>query len=196
MPASFGFNIHRALTRAKQAWAGILTPSAAAAFEKGPELLNNEALQALTAAGTALVDILKVNASDQPVLVTPLSGVANSVAFDLAPAAINTPTTVIPAASGKTVRILGFNIVNTGAASGATDVRISDTNSSPVDVWTATVAALTDGARFNPAVTGAGITHGTQFSGLTAGKGVQIRKTGGTLAGSTSFKGVIFYDYV
>lgn len=196
MPAGLEFNIHKAVTRAKQAWVGLISAAEAALIEKGPDLLNNESLQAMNAAGTGLVDILKVNASNKVVMATPFQGVANVVIADLAAAAINTPTILVAGVTGRTIRVLGFFIINTGAAAGATDVRLSDTNGTPVDVLTLTVAALTDGSRFSLTTTGAGITHGTELAPLTANAGLRVRKTGGTLTGVTSFKIVVLYDVV
>jgi hypothetical protein len=84
-------------------------------------------------------------------------------------------------------RVTGLLMVFTGAVTGVTDIRISDTATpTPVDVVTVAVAGATAGARISEAST-SNVTWGTFGAPLTANQGIQIRKTGGTAAGGPVF---------
>lgn len=108
-------------------------------------------------------------------------------------AQINAGLTFLAAQAGITLTVVGVLLLCAGNAAGATDIRISDTNASPVDVVTATVAAATTGASLSTEATTSGLTVGTFCAALTASKGLQIRKTGSTLTGTTSVTVRVLY---
>lgn len=94
---------------------------------------------------------------------------------------------LIPADAAKTIVVEDVLIVVSGAWTGLTDVRLSDTAASPIDVVTIAQANLTDAARFtNGSATG--LTFGAGFCGaLTTGAGLRLRKTGTTATAGTAF---------
>lgn len=107
-----------------------------------------------------------------------------------------TSNTIVAAVTGRTYTVYGFFLMALGGnTSGCTDVRISDTAGSPVDVATEVIAGL---------VQNQGITEGSSVTNLTFGagwmaplttsQGIQIRKTGGACATSTSFYARVFYS--
>ncbi len=107
-------------------------------------------------------------------------------------AQLNAGAVLVPEVPGRVYRPLGFFVKMNGTFTTCTDMRISDTNSAPVDIVTIVVAQM-----------GTGLIHtedaGTHTLGaglmadLTAGKGIQIRKTGSTAAGGTDILVRIFY---
>lgn len=99
-------------------------------------------------------------------------------------AQLNAGYTIVPEVGGRTYVPVGFYVKFNGTFLTATDIRLSDTNSSPVDIVTIAIAQA-----------GTGVTHmeglgtntlGTLYAGLTAGKGIQIRKTGSAATGGTN----------
>lgn len=108
-------------------------------------------------------------------------------------AQINAGTALIAAVTGITLRVVNFRLqVNTSFIT-ATDIRLSDTASSPVDIVTLAIANATDGNIITPDG-GTGITIGAGYNAaLTASKGVQIRKTGSTAASGVSIGYMIQY---
>lgn len=130
------------------------------------------------------------------------SSTVYAAVFTATVAQINTGLTIVAADANRTLTVVGFHLMVTGAMTTSTDVRLSDTSSGPVDIVTVVVAGLYSGAVITPgsAVLVSSppelndVTVGAGFAAaLTAGKGIQIRKTGGTLAGGTSITGVIQY---
>lgn len=100
-------------------------------------------------------------------------------------AQINAGYTFLPEVADVTYKVVGFKISVSGTFTTATDIRISDTKSTPVDIATLAIAQATDGAFLSE--TSAGITVGAGFgAALTANKGIQARKTGSSAAGGTS----------
>lgn len=91
--------------------------------------------------------------------------------------------------STRKVVVMGFS----GKVDGATDwattanVKIQDTNSSPVDFFTILVAALTGNAEVGPHTSAVGENAFLLGTGGTAGKGLQVKAnangTGSTLKG-------------
>jgi hypothetical protein len=110
----------------------------------------------------------------------------NSVVGNVLLADVNAGYTVVPANPSRTLRPIGFFIRVNGAWTTGTDVRISDTAASPVDIVTFAQANLTNANTF----TGASQTGQTLGAGflvpLTAGKGIQFRSTGSAMAAGTS----------
>jgi len=93
----------------------------------------------------------------------------------------------------RTIIPVGFRLLVTGAFTTLTDVRLSDTAGSPVDIVTIAQAQLTNGAVFGTG-SATGVTFGAGFAApVTAGKGIQIRKTGSSGAGGTSISGVVHF---
>ena len=100
-------------------------------------------------------------------------------------AQLNAGFTFLPAAGGVTIKVVGYYMKCTGAFTTATDIRISDTTGTPVDVVTLAIAGATSGAVITEALT-TNITLGTFGAPLTASQGLQLRKTGSSAAGGTS----------
>jgi hypothetical protein len=101
-------------------------------------------------------------------------------------AQLNAGHTIVSAVEGRTLKPVSTLVVCSGSFTTLNDIRISDTNSSPVDVITIAQANATNGARFGD-VTATGLTFGAGHgANLTAGKGIQVRKTGSNGAGGTS----------
>jgi len=109
-------------------------------------------------------------------------------------AQINAGQTILTAVTGRTVRVIGVYFKVTGGFTTCTDVRLSDTNSSPVDVVTIAVAGLTTGNRIGD-FTVTNVTWGSFLAQLTADKGLQLRHTGSACAAGTSIDYRIFYSY-
>jgi hypothetical protein len=108
-------------------------------------------------------------------------------------AQLNTGKTIITAVGGRTIEVVGILLVFTGAFTTATDIRISDTSSGPVDVVTVAIAGATNGARINDTST-TNVTFGAGYmTPLTADYGLQVRKTGSSAAGGTSILVRVFY---
>lgn len=107
------------------------------------------------------------------------------------------PVTVVPDSMvppGYKLYLTDYQIRWGGTAfTTATDVRISDTNSTPVDFVTVTVANTGSNNihRLSPTgVTQTGVTQGAGIvnrGGGTSGKGLQIRTTGSTPAAGSAF---------
>jgi hypothetical protein len=110
-------------------------------------------------------------------------------------AQLNAGHAILPDVPGRVIKPLGFFIQFNGAFTTADDIRLSDTAGSPVDIVTIAIAQAGNGVSHSHA-------HGTNTRGagflanLTAGKGIQIRKTGSTAAGGTDIKVQISYRIV
>lgn len=74
-------------------------------------------------------------------------------------AQINASSIIVPADANRTIVVVGFRLVVTGNFATLTDVRLSDTSASPIDIVTIAQAQLINGAIF---VSGAaaGVTFG------------------------------------
>jgi len=85
-----------------------------------------------------------------------------------------------------------------GAASGATDVRISGTQAAAqVDLATVPIAGLTANTFLDLGNAGITVlTAGASLAECDTGTAITVRKTGGTLAGATSVDVVIFYQLI
>ena len=84
-----------------------------------------------------------------------------------------------------------------GSAAGATDVRLQDTNSSPVVVTTMAVAALAANAEIDSDETVANVTKGVGWmTALTAAKALNLIATGGALTTITHLDVVVKYQIV
>jgi hypothetical protein len=108
-------------------------------------------------------------------------------------AQINAGYIFLPADPARNIIPIGFRLVVTGNFATLTDVRLSDTNGTPVDIVTIVQAQLTTGSIFGTG-SATGVTFGAGFqAALTAGAGVQIRSTGTAGTGGTSISGLFSY---
>lgn len=108
-------------------------------------------------------------------------------------AEINAGTTVLPKIPGFTYKVIDFLLIFAGVAAAATDIRLSSTASAPVDIATVGVANAGDGDKAAPV--DATTTLGAGYMAeLASGQGVQIRKTGPTLTGTTGVTGWVIYQ--
>ncbi len=115
-----------------------------------------------------------------------------SVEFTVTLAELNAGKVLIPAVAGRVLKPVDFFIRFNGAFTTATDIRLSDTADSPVDIVTIAIAQATNGAVHTRSkgtnTLGAGF-----LANLTAGKGIQIRKTGSDAEGGTDILVQITY---
>lgn len=110
-------------------------------------------------------------------------------------AAVNGGTCVpLALVSGRTISVMGYDIVAAGSAATCTGVLLEDTNGTPVVISTIAAAGLTSGAHNIPGIAnnvlGVGFGGG---SGLTASQGVQIKVNGSNCTTTTAFQYAISY---
>ncbi|MGC4052875.1 MAG: hypothetical protein QM757_26405 [Paludibaculum sp.] len=105
------------------------------------------------------------------------------------------PLQLLPDLKNVTVRPIDLSITGAGVFNNFTNFVLQDTNAAPVAVATLTLAAINAGRSF-PAT--AGVTLGAGFQGgLTLGKGLAVRTSGGTAAGTgTSITITVLYEIV
>jgi hypothetical protein len=108
-----------------------------------------------------------------------------TVAAVVTQAQLNAGQIIVPADPLRNIIPVGAQVIVTGSLSALTDLRISDTNGTPVDIVTILQAQLTNGANLST-YGGTGITLGTFGLAVTAGAGIQVRKTGSAATGGTS----------
>jgi hypothetical protein len=120
-------------------------------------------------------------------------GLVYSVEASVPIASVNAGLTLVPAVTGRTLKVVHVLEQAVGGTVGTcTDIRISDTNSSPVDVTTTVAASLVSGTILDEA--NAGVTVDAGFGvPLTAGKGLQIRSTGSACVTATSVFVIVLY---
>lgn len=111
-------------------------------------------------------------------------------------AAVNGGTCIpLVAATGRTISVVGYDIIATGSAATCTGILLEDTNGTPVVASTIAAAALTSGAHNFPGVSnnvlGVGFGAG---SGLTISNGLQIIVNGSACTTTTSFSYQIEYS--
>lgn len=123
--------------------------------------------------------------------------VVREVNAEVSLAELNAGKTILAAATGYHYDVVGWRVVFDGACETATDVRISDTATSPEDVVTIAVAAATDNAIIG--------SHGVAIANVTApdgpvtlgdDKGIQVRKTGSDAATMTKLTVSVLYKKV
>lgn len=152
----------------------------------GQDFLNSKA-QTRAALGTA--SLLGTSAFIHPANDDRVYSVESTVTL----AELNAGKTIVAAVPGRTIKPVSVLIVFTGAHTTATDVRISDTSSGPVDVVTVAIAGATNGARIHDGST-TNVTFGAGYNAnLTADYGLQVRKTGSSAAGGTSLLARVLY---
>ena len=119
-----------------------------------------------------------------------MSPTLRRIKFTATLAEINAGKVIAPKMAGFHYMPVGFYFVPNGAGAAATDVRISTTDGTPVDVATIPTASVTSGAKISQhlaaAVLGAGwLAEGNENQGL------QIRKTGSDMTTLTSVTGYV-----
>lgn len=115
-----------------------------------------------------------------------------SVEFVVTLAELNAGKTLVPSVPGRKYKPVDFYVKFTGTFTTATDIRLSDLNSSPVDIVTIAIAQAGDGV-YHTRSKGTNTLGAGFMAELTAGKGIQIRKTGSAAAGGTSVTVQITY---
>lgn len=115
------------------------------------------------------------------------------VALTATLAQVNSGVTIVPALSGRTLRVINFYTQVAGTWASCADVRLSDTNSTPVDVATIAVAGLTAGNKLTQ--TSGSVALGAGWlTQLTANQGLLLRQTGTPCTGGASVTVVAMYS--
>lgn len=176
------------------------------------DLLNDDPLVALAADNDTKISLIKATSSDTVSLVNGaviptgktltitdgagalfMPGAVQAVHNVVTLAEVNAGKTIIAAVAGKTIIVWYFRALSTGAFAALTDIRLSDTAGTPVDVATLAQAQLTNGAILT-SHGGTGVTIGTLGAALTAAAGLQVRKTGSTATTATSITFDVLYS--
>ena len=119
-----------------------------------------------------------------------------SVAVNVTLAQVNAGFTFLPAVATQTYKVHHALIQAIGADTAAcTLLEIADTAGTPIVAMSAAIAAATQNTRVTEATAAASVTT-TTFAptALTAGKGLQILKTGSSCTGPTSFNVIVFFS--
>ncbi len=120
---------------------------------------------------------------------TALSGQERVLVTSSTIAEVNTGTTILAGVTGRTITVTGVTLISLGGTVGTcTDVRISSTAGSPVDMATGAAASLTQNTLFTDTSRDAGLA-----AAGVSGEGLQIRKTGGTCDTSTGVISIVRY---
>lgn len=108
---------------------------------------------------------------------------------------LNAGKVLVAGASNVTLVPLAFSAVVAGNFATVTSYIIQDTNDTPVNIQSLLVAALTDGAQIFDGASN--VTRGAgMFKALTAGKGIQVVKSGSAGTGGTSIRINLLYKKV
>ena len=104
-------------------------------------------------------------------------------------------TVIVEGRKGKSVMVVGGQMISTGKAATATSIDVKDTAGTPVVAVACAVAGLTDGAQldFDAA---SNVTRTTYRAKLTVDQGLQIADTGTALTGTTALEYYVEYVYV
>lgn len=128
-----------------------------------------------------------------------MKNVVISYAGNIDTEGLNAGTVIVPAITGRAIRILRYSLVVNGAYNSGTgtNIIIEDTDASaPIVATTIAVAALTDGAKISSGSTIANVTDGAGMIGtLTLNKGIQVVSTGTQSVGE-SIDLTVYYMYV
>lgn len=118
-----------------------------------------------------------------------LSGVEQVLVTSSTIAEVNAGTTILAGVTGRTYTVTGVVLIAIGGTVGTcTDVRISSTAGSPVDIATGAAASLTQNTLFTDTSRDAGLA-----AAGVSGEGIQIRKTGGSCDTATSVISIVRY---
>ena len=109
-------------------------------------------------------------------------------------AQVNSGTTILSAVTGRRLRVVGFELQAIGGAFGTcTAVQITDTAGTPIVSFSVPIATLTQNTIVTPASSNITFTTYAWQGQLTASKGLQVNKTGGTCDTATSLNYRISY---
>ena len=99
-------------------------------------------------------------------------------------------TIVVGRKPNQTLKPIGFRIDATGSFSTLTDIRLSSTNDTPVDIVLITQSNISSRLSLDSGTTteGAGLD-----ANLGAGDGIQLRQTGTDMTGGGSLVGVVYF---
>ena len=122
--------------------------------------------------------------------ITDTNQTLQTVAANVTLAQLNAGLTLVAPDAGRQLRAVGFYIRSVGGATtGLTDLRLSSVDpagGTPTDIVTAAQANLTSGTALSEKA--GTVTLGTGWNAnLPMSHGLQVRKTGGTAAGPTSY---------
>lgn len=124
-----------------------------------------------------------------------IPGVVYSSTLTITTANLNTPAsnTIVADVAGRTLTPVGFFLQALGGnTSGCTLVELQD--SAAVLIMSEAIAGLVANQGITESSAVANLSFGAGWmTGLTAGKGIQIVKTGGACATATSFVATVFY---
>ena len=152
-----------------------------------------------TLVGKATTDTLTNKTIDSLDTGNHLKNTVLAYAASVTRAEMITGKTLVAGVAGRTIRVLNYRMVVTGAFDGGagTSLILQDTNGTPVVITTALKAALTDGARISSyGLAIANVTDGAGLTGnLTASAGIEVAADAAWDAG-TSVYIVIEYMYV
>lgn len=107
-------------------------------------------------------------------------------------AQINAGLAIVAAIPGATITPIAYTMTCIGAFGALTDIRISTSDASPVDIFTVAQADLTDGSKHGTVSSTTTLGAGFAVAG-TKGKGINIRKTGSTATTATSATVTLHY---
>lgn len=123
------------------------------------------------------------------------AGQLQSITVTATLAEINAGKTLIPAVSGKSIKVLDYIMRVAGNWATATSVDLQSSNGTPVKVNVALIAALTDGAVLVPPASN--VTLGAGFgAALGAGDSLKVVNVGTAGTGGTSITYTITYAIV
>lgn len=112
-------------------------------------------------------------------------------------AQLNAGLTLVADIPGRTILVTSYLMVFNGTFTTSTDIRLQDSNGTPVLITTALIAAATTGTSISSDATVSNVTNGVGcFGSLTAGKGVKIIQTGTAAAGGTSILVKLEYNII
>ena len=112
-------------------------------------------------------------------------------------AQLNAGLTLIPDIPGRTIQITKYLMIFNGSFTTATDIRLQDSNGTPVLITTVAIANATAAQNASSDVVGTGVTNGAGcFASLTAGRGVKIIQTGSAAAAGTSILVKLEYNVI
>lgn len=110
-------------------------------------------------------------------------------------AEINAGKILIPAVTGKQIKVVGFELLVSGTFATGTSIEIEDDETTPVVTASIAVAALSDGASIFPNT--ANVTLGAGYlAASTVSKNIKVTITGSDFTGGTSIIFKLQYQLV
>jgi hypothetical protein len=127
---------------------------------------------------------------------TTAQGKVHWIQGNVTTAQANAGVVIVPARPGKAIAVVAATMIaRGGAAATCTSVDLKDTAGTPVVALAFAQASLTENTALHDWAS-AGVTLTTYRSALTVEKGLQILKTGSSIATATSFDYAVGYCYV